>query len=284
MSQRGLFKDFVGVFDSGVGGLSVWREIARQLPHEDIVYLADQAHVPYGFRPMEEVRAFDEGITRFLLDQGAKAIVVACNTATVAGLDYLRKLFPEVPFVGMEPAVKPAAEHTRTGVIGVIATQTAFEGERFANLLARYADGVQVITSIGAGLVRAVEAGRLDTHETETLLRLLLAPMLEAGADQVVLGCSHYPFLLPVIKRVIGPDVVAIDPSPAIARQTRRILAQWGLGADRSRTGRRAFCTTGDAHKFTVMAKRLIPSLWNDANEVWAVRWHEGRLEISGDV
>jgi glutamate racemase len=281
MSQRGLFEGFVGVFDSGVGGLSVWREIARQLPHEDIVYLADQAHVPYGFRPLEEVRAFDEGITRFLLEQGAKAIVVACNTATVAGLDYLRTLFPEVPFVGMEPAVKPAAEHTRTGVIGVIATQTAFEGERFASLLARYAGGVRVITSVGAGLVRAVEAGRLDTRETETLLRLLLTPMLEAGADQVVLGCSHYPFLLPVIERVIGPDVVAIDPSPAIARQTRRILAQWGLEADRGRAGRRAFCTTGDAHRFAVMAKRLIPLLWDDASEVWAVCWGEGRVEIS---
>jgi glutamate racemase len=284
MSRRGLFEGFVGVFDSGVGGLSVWREIARQLPYEDIVYLADQAHVPYGFRPMEEVRAFDEGITRFLLDQGAKAIVVACNTATVAGLDYLRELFPDIPFVGMEPAVKPAAEHTRTGVIGVIATQTAFEGERFASLMERYTSGVQVVTSVGAGLVRAVEAGRLDTHETETLLRLLLTPMLEAGVDQVVLGCSHYPFLLPVIERVIGPDVVAIDPSPAIARQTARILAQWGLEADRKRVGRRAFCTTGDAIRFTVMAKRLIHSLWNDKHEVWAVRWREGQLEIGDAV
>jgi glutamate racemase len=284
MNRRGLFKDFVGVFDSGVGGLSVWREIARRLPDEDIVYLADQAHVPYGFRPMEEVRAFDEGITRFLLDQGAKAIVVACNTATVAGLDYLRELFPAVPFVGMEPAVKPAAERTKTGVIGVVATQTAFEGERFASLLARYAHGVQVITSVGAGLVRAVESGQLDTHETEALLRLLLTPMLEAGADQVVLGCSHYPFLLPVIERVIGPNVAAIDPSPAIARQTRRILDQWDLAVGRDRVGRRVFCTTGDASSFTLMAKRLIPSLWDDTNEVWAVRWHEGRLEVSDDA
>jgi glutamate racemase len=280
MSQRGLFDDFVGVFDSGVGGLSVWREIARQLPHEDIVYLADQAHVPYGFRPLEEIRAFDEGVARFLLEQGVKAIVVACNTATVAGLDRLRELFPDVPFVGMEPAVKPAAEHTRTGVIGVIATQTALQGERFANLLARYAGGVQVLTGVGAGLVRAVETGRLDTHETEALVRLLLTPMLEAGADQVVLGCSHYPFLLPVIERVIGPDVVAVDPAPAVARQTVRILARRELEADRKRMGRRAFCTTGDAGRFTVMAKRLIPSMWSDASEVWAVHWQDGRLEL----
>jgi glutamate racemase len=283
MNQRGLFEGFVGVFDSGVGGLSVWREIARQLPHEDIVYLADQAHVPYGFRPLEKVRAFDEGIARFLLEQGAKAVVVACNTASVAGLDHLRALFPDVPFVGMEPAVKPAAEHTRTGVIGVIATQTAFQGERFARLLARYAEGVQVLTCVGAGLVKAVETGRLDTHETETLLRLLLTPMLEAGADQVVLGCSHYPFLLPAIQRVVGPDVAVVDPSPAVARQTTRVLARWKLEADRGRVGQRAFCTTGDAAQFAVMAKRLIPHLWDDASEVRALRWREGRVEL-GDM
>ena len=157
MSHRGLFEDYVGVFDSGVGGLSVWREIARQLPRENIVYLADQAHVPYGFRPLEEIRAFDEAVARFLLEQGVKAIVIACNTASVAGLDYLRTLFPGVPFVGMEPAVKPAAEQTQTGVIAVIATQTAFQGERFKNLLARYASGVQVLTGVGVGLVEAVE-------------------------------------------------------------------------------------------------------------------------------
>jgi glutamate racemase len=184
----------------------------------------------------------------------------------------------------MEPAVKPAAEHTRTGVIGVIATQTAFQGERFTSLLARYANGVQVLTCVGAGLVRAVEAGALDTPDTEALLRRLLMPLVEAGADQVVLGCSHYPFLLPVIERLIGPGVVAIDPSPAIARQTVRILAQWGLGADQNRVGRRAFCTTGNASRFTMMAKRMIPSLWNDASEVWAVRWREGQLELREEM
>jgi len=283
MSQRRLFDGFVGVFDSGVGGLSVWREIARQLPHEDIVYLADQAHVPYGFRSLEEVRAFDEGITRFLLDQGAKAIVVACNTATVAGLDYLRELFPDVPFVGMEPAVKPAAERTRTGVVGVVATQSAFQGERYARLVARYADGVRVLTSVGAGLVEAIEAGALDTPETEALLRRLLSPLLEAGADQVVLGCSHYPFLIPVIKRIVGPGVAVIDPSPAIARQTARILIQWGLEAGEGRVGRHVFCTTGDVDRFAVMVKCLVPSFWKDTSEVSEVFWRDGRVEFVGE-
>lgn len=270
---------FVGVFDSGVGGLSVWCEIARQLPHEDIVYLADQAHVPYGFRPLEEIRTFDEGIARFLLGQGVKAIVIACNTASVAGLDHLRALFPNVPFVGMEPAVKPAAEHTRSGVISVVATQSALRGERFASLLARYAGGVQVLTCVGVGLVEAIEAGALDTPETEALLRQLLTPLVEAGADQLVLGCSHYPFLLPSIERVIGPDVVAIDPSPAVARQTARVLARWGLEADRDRAGRHMFCTTGDALTFAEMAKRLIPSFWHDGDKAWAIRWRDGYLE-----
>jgi glutamate racemase len=280
MSHSGLFKGYVGVFDSGVGGLSVWREIARQLPDEDIVYLADQAHVPYGFRPLEEIRAFDEAVARFLLDQGAKAIVIACNTASVAGLDYLRSLFPDVPLVGMEPAVKPAAEQTHTGVIGVIATQTAFQGECFKNLLARYASGVQVLASVGVGLVEAVEAGALDTPDTEALLRKLLTPLIEAGADQIVLGCSHYPFLLPAIERLIGPDVAAIDPSPAVARQTVRVLARWGLEADRSRVGRHAFVTTGDADRFAVMAERLVPSYWTEAGKVLGVRWRDGRVEF----
>jgi len=278
MTPRDL-AGFVGVFDSGVGGLSVWREIARQLPHEDIVYLADQAHVPYGFRSLEEIRTFDEGVTRFLLDQGVKAVVLACNTATVAGLDYLRDLFPGVPFVGMEPAVKPAAERTRSGVIGVVATQAAFRGKRFADLLSRYTDGVRVLNCVGAGLVEAVEAGALNTPETEALLRDLLTPLLEAGADQVVLGCSHYPFLLPVIERVIGPDVAAIDPSPAIARQTARVLARWGIEADRGRVGRHVFVTTGDAEKFGVMVKRLIPSFWSETSEIVGVRWRDGWVE-----
>jgi len=273
---------FVGVFDSGVGGLSVWREIARQLPHEDIVYLADQAHVPYGFRPLEEIQAFDEGIARFLLDQGVKAIVIACNTASVAGLDHLRETFPDVPFVGMEPAVKPAAEQTRSGVIGVMATQTAFRGERFASLLARYADGVQVLTRVGVGLVEAIESGALDAPETEALLRQLLTPLVEAGADQLVLGCSHYPFLLPLIERVVGPGVTVVDPSPAVARQTARVLARWRLEADRDRVGRHVFCTTGDALTFAGMAGRLIPSLWRDGDKAWAARWRDGCLE--GDL
>ena len=220
---------FIGVFDSGVGGLSVWREIARQLPHERTLYLADQAHVPYGSRQLAEVRELSAGITRFLLDHGVKIVVIACNTASAAALHYLRRAFPHVPFVGMEPAVKPAVERTHNGVVGVIATQATFQGELFASLVARYAAGVRVLTQVCPGLVEAVEAGRLDTPETEARLRQALTPLIEGGVDQLVLGCTHYPFLRPAIERVVGTNVAVIDPAPAIARQTGRVLARRGL-------------------------------------------------------
>jgi glutamate racemase len=269
---------FVGIFDSGVGGLSVWREIARQLPHEDTLYLGDQAHVPYGSRSLGEVREFSEGVTRFLLDQGAKIVVVACNAASAAALHYQRDLFPNVPFVGMEPAVKPAVEHTQTGVVGVIATQTTFQGELFASLMARYANNVQVLTQVCPGLVEAVEAGALDTPQTEALLRECLTPLVEAGVDQLALGCTHYPFLRPAIERVVGAGVAIIDPAPAVARQTGRMLAQRGLEGSRNRVGQHVFYTSGDVSAFAKMVKRLKPSPLEDA-DVRAARWQEGRLE-----
>lgn len=272
MRDRG----FIGVFDSGVGGLSVWRKITRQLPHEDTVYLADQAHVPYGSRSLDEVREFSEGITCFLLDQGAKVIVVACNAASAAALYYLRNRFADVPFVGMEPALKPAVERTRTGVIGVIATQVTFQGKLFASLMQRYAHDVQVVTEVGAGLVEAVEAGALDTPETEALLRECLTPLIQAGADQLVLGCTHYPFLQPAIERVVGARIAVIDPAPAVARRTAHVLAQRGLEADQGHLGRHMFYTSGDAMAFTGMIMRLLPG---ENVEVRKVRWREGCLE-----
>jgi glutamate racemase len=278
-----------------VGGLSVWREIARQLPHEDTLYLADQAHVPYGLRQIAEVRQFSEGITRFLLAQGAKVIVVACNTASAAALRHLRRTFPDVPFVGMEPAVKPAAERTRNRVVGVIATPATFQGELFASLVERYAGDVRVITRVCPGLVEAVEAGALDTPATEALLRESLTPLVEAGVDQLVLGCTHYPFLRPAIERVVGAGVTVIDPAPAVARQTRRVLARRGTEASpstalrrssgqgsghrRGRVGRRVFYTSGDVPAFTAMIERLLPHVAGGV-EVQAVRWQAGRCSF----
>ena len=279
MSNHG----FIGVFDSGVGGLSVWREVVRQLPYEDTLYLADQAHVPYGSRRLAEVQEFSEGITRFLLDRGAKVVVVACNTASAAALHHLRRTFPHVPFVGMEPAVKPAVERTHNGVVGVIATQATFQGELFASLVERYAGDVRVLTQVCPGLVEAVEAGALDTPETEALLRRCVTPLIEAGVDQLVLGCTHYPFLRPALERVVGASVRVIDPAPAIARQTGRVLVQQGAEVSRGRVSHHVFCTSGDVATFTTMIGRLLPHIGGDV-KVRAVRWCEGRLEAKTDI
>jgi glutamate racemase len=247
----------IGVFDSGVGGLSVLREIWAQLPREDTIYFADTAHCPYGSRSIEEVRSLAVAITDFLVGRGAKVVVVACNTASAAALHYLRERFA-VPIVGMEPAVKPAVEHTHTGRVGVIATEVTFQGELFARLLQRFADGVDVLTQACPGLVQQVEAGKLDDPETDRLLRLYLQPMVAAGIDSLALGCTHYPFLRDAIQRVVGPDVEIIDPAPAVARQTARVLEQNGLLRDSPEPARHLFYTTGDPKAFAAMAERLL--------------------------
>lgn len=273
MNDDGL----IAIFDSGVGGLSVWRQVVDQLPHEDILYLADQAHVPYGNRSLGEVQRFSRAISRFLIDQGATVIVVACNTASAAALRCLRDTFPEVPFVGMEPAVKPAVERTESGVVGVIATEATFQGELFASLLERYAGDVEVFTQVCPGLVEAVEGGALETPETEALLRECLAPLLQAEIDQLVLGCTHYPFLQPTIERIIEGSVSIIDPSPAVARQTGLVMAQTRSRTDREHLGRREFYTSGDPEGFASMVKRLIPEL-GDAVTIRKAHWVGERL------
>jgi glutamate racemase len=218
----------IGIFDSGVGGLSVVREIMALLPAQPIIYLADQAHAPYGQRPLTEIRALSEGVARFLLAEGAGVIVIACNTASAAALHGLRAQFPTVPFVGMEPAVKPAVERTRTGQVGVIATAATFQGELFASLLDRYAGRVVIHTQICPELVPLVEAGELDSPRTRGAVTQYLAPLLAAEIDQLVLGCTHYPFLRPLIEEIAGAGVAVIDPAPAVARQAGRVLAQHG--------------------------------------------------------
>ena len=214
----------IGVFDSGVGGLSVLRAIRQQMPQQPVIYLADQAHVPYGPRSLEEVRAFSEEITRFLCSQGARLIVVACNAASAAALHHLRRVFPDVPFVGMEPAVKPAAEQTRTGVVGVLATPATFQGELYASVVERFAGGVRLMQDTCPGLVQQIEAGQLDSPATRTILERALLPMLAENIDTIVLGCTHYPFVIPLIQEIAGPGVRVIDPAPAVARQAARLL------------------------------------------------------------
>ncbi len=236
----------IGVFDSGVGGLSVLREIRALLPAEALIYFADQAHVPYGPRPLRQVRSFAVGIARFLLQQSSKIIVVACNTASAAALKHLRSTFPDTPFVGMEPAVKPAAALSLRRTIGVLATPATFEGDLFASVVDRHAQGVRVLTQTCPGLVEEIERGNVDGEDVRKLLQDCLTPLREAGIDSLVLGCTHYPFALKAIREAAGPGVEIIDPAPAVARQVRRVLEERGLLCSSQSSAEPVYVTSGD--------------------------------------
>jgi glutamate racemase len=218
----------IGIFDSGAGGLSVLKEIRKVLPSGHFIYFADNAHCPYGEKSPAFIRERARVITQRLLDRGAQAVVVACNTATGAAIADLRSRF-DIPFIGMEPAVKPAALGTRSGVIGVLATAGTLKASKYLKTKGEYQDDVRIEEHVGEGFVQLVERGELDGPEVERTVRASLQPLLDAGADTIVLGCTHYPFLLPVIERIAGPDVRIIDPAPAVARQLLKVLTERGL-------------------------------------------------------
>ena len=219
----------IGIFDSGSGGLSVYREIVKLLPQERYVYFSDNAHCPYGEKTAAYIQDRARTITEILLGLGADIIVVACNTATAAAIATLREEYPSIPFVGMEPAVKPAALGTETGVIGVLATAGTLKGSKYLNTRGRFEDNVHIVEHVGEGFVELVENGILDGPEAYATVKASLQPLLDAGADRIVLGCTHYPFLRPVIEAIAGPGVQVIDPAPAVARQTVRILEKYGI-------------------------------------------------------
>jgi glutamate racemase len=260
----------IGIFDSGVGGLSVLRAVRAQLPTQPILYLADQAHVPYGPRPLEEVRRFSYSIARFLLSQNARIIVVACNAASAAALHFLRQSFPQIPFVGMEPAVKPATESTRSGVVGVLATPATFQGALYASVIERFAQNTRVLESTCPGLVEEIEAGRLEGPQARRILETALHPMLAQHVDTIVLGCTHYPFAIPLIRDITGPEVRVIDPAPAVARQVEHVLNSTGLSTPSTGSlTQTCILTTGDTAALT----RLLPRLLESKAPVKAVQW-----------
>ncbi|MFH1524223.1 MAG: glutamate racemase [Chloroflexota bacterium] len=267
----------IGVFDSGVGGLSVLRAIRQQMPNESMLFFADQGHVPYGPRPLEQVRRFSEAITRFLIGQGAKLIVVACNAASAAALHSLRQKFPDLSFVGMEPAIKPAAEATRSGVVGVLATPATFQGELFASVVERFASNVTLLQSVCPGLVGQIERGDLDGRDTRLILETALNPMLERGIDTVVLGCTHYPFVIPLIQEIVGPEVRVIDPAPAIARQVGRMLDLAEMRTTNSRSGMLRFFTSGEVDQFNL----LLPRLFGETGEVRRIAWANDEILVN---
>ncbi len=255
-ADRTLNKDgFIGVFDSGLGGLSVLHEIRQLLPGEDLVYLADSAHVPYGGHGEAFIRDRSLAIGGFLAAAGARMVVVACNTATAAAVPTLREHLA-LPVVGMEPAVKPAAAATRSGIVGVLATVGTLRSARFAALLDRFGNGIGVLTEPCPGMVEAVEHGALETPETRELVARHVQPLIQGGADVIILGCTHYTFLRRQIETAAGPAVTVIDTSRAVARQ---VAARLGKSAGHRDVGAQRFITTGSAERLQPVLEMLWP-------------------------
>ena len=265
----------IGVFDSGVGGLSVLHHIRRLLPNDRLIYLADSGHVPYGDKSAAYILQRSHLLTRFLLEQGAEAIVIACNTATAAAAAALRSSF-NLPIVAMEPAVKPAVAVTKNGVVGVLATVGTLESARFAALLEKYAGEVKILTQGCPGWVEQVELGELSSVRTREMIKRYTAPLLEQGADTLILGCTHYPFLAPLIIEVAGNDISLVDTGEAVARQLRsRIQTELtpceptsctqtdGIAQDATGNGQHAgtqFWSSGDS----TQASRIMSLLWGE--------------------
>lgn len=258
------------MFDSGLGGLSVWKEVTKLLPNESVVYFADSGNCPYGTRSEEEIIRLCRRIVDHLLSKQCKLIVIACNTATSAAIAQLRAEY-SVPFIGMEPAVKPAALHTRTGNIGILATQGTLNGKLFNYTKSRFAGNVNVHMQVGHGLVELVEKGMNESPEAEQVLRQYIEPMIDNHVDHIVLGCTHYPFLEKLIHKIAGSNVTVLDPAPAVALQTRRKLEEFSLLADPAHSAAYSFYTTGDDElmkdfikKFLhidILAQKLAPAL-----------------------
>lgn len=256
----------IGIFDSGVGGLSVWKELFKEFPGETYLYVSDSGYCPYGPKPKDEVIYRAKAITEFLISNGAEIVVVACNTATAAAIEYLRGHY-NIPFVGMEPAVKPAAINTKTGAIGVLATKGTFKGELYLRTLHKFASNAKVLEQIGEGLVELVESGNTDSPQAREIIGKYIVPMLEENVDHIVLGCTHYPFLEKVIKEFTGDSIEIVNPAPAIARRVGEVLSQRReLLREKSTLGElqgaiaSTFVTTGDNMQVLMkMVKDIAP-------------------------
>jgi glutamate racemase len=247
----------LGVFDSGLGGLSVLLELQEMLPAEDVLYYADSAHCPYGGRPPEYILRRSSSITQELIRRGSKLIVVACNTASTVVLRDLRSRF-DLPIVGMVPAVKPAAAATRSGKVGVLATPRTVTGEALAAVIREHSRGAEVYPLPAPGLVELVERGKLNGPDVERALRPLLCPLLERGVDTIVLGCTHYPFLRGAIERMGGPELAVIDSGEAVARRTRDVLRSHDLRTDGDTPGRLELFTSAEPAHTDAVASRLL--------------------------
>ncbi len=250
----------IGVFDSGVGGTSIWKEIKKLLPHEDTIYLADSKNAPYGVKTQAEIIKLSVKNTELLLDQGCKLVVVACNTATTNAIDYLRKNY-QVPFIGIEPAIKPAALRTNSKTVGVLATKGTLASSLFNSTLEIYASGIKIIEQEGTGLVHLIEQGKVASNEMKTLLQELIYPMLKEGIDCLVLGCTHYPYLIPVLRELLPEHVQIIDSGAAVARQTKAVLEMHELGNLFNIKAKHRFFSNADVTILKDFLKDMNPSV-----------------------
>ncbi len=243
----------IGIFDSGVGGTSIWRELQKLMPYENTIYLADSINAPYGERSAKEIIGLSEKNVQWLLEQDCKMIVVACNTATTNAIDYLRNNYT-IPFIGIEPAIKPAALHSYTGKVGVLATSGTLGSELFLTTSKTHAEDIQILEQVGEGLVKLIEAGKVDTPEMRVLLQKYLDPMIRSGIDQLVLGCTHYPYLIPLLKELLPAEVKIVDCGEAVARQAFNVLHEQELMSDSRKPGNYYFYTNTDT---TILEKFL---------------------------
>ncbi len=269
----------IGIFDSGLGGLSILREIRLRIKDIPLFYVADQAHVPYGERKASDILSFSHSITRFLIDNGAKIVVIACNTASAAALQQLRHDFPKIPFVGMEPAVKPAVQITKKKVVGILATPATFEGEMYHTLVEKFASDVRILRSTLPGMVQMIENGDMGSADAYNIVKEAVLPMVEQGADTIVLGCTHFPFILPLIKDVAGPTINVIDPAPAIAKRTAYLVNEnYQLFSQREKQKiNLIFTTSGDPNLF----QSMIQDLLEISSEPKRLRWDRGEITFS---
>jgi glutamate racemase len=240
----------IGIFDSGIGGLSILNKVAELLPHEDLIYVSDNAYAPYGNLSIKAIQDRSSKITHWFLEQNCKLVVVACNTATTNAISMLRDNF-KTPFVGIEPAIKPAVLHTKTGVVGVLATKGTLASDLFHKTVQTYAGGIDIIVQEGKNLVSMIESGTVDGNQMEKLLQEYLKPMIGAGADHLVLGCTHYPFLIPSLEKILPQKVNIVDCSPAVAKQVCRILEKLDFSASRKDNGSVRYYGTGSKKALT---------------------------------
>jgi glutamate racemase len=239
----------IGVFDSGLGGLWILKHLENNLPGYNYVFLGDQAHMPYGNKTPEEITKLCFSITDFLIHKGCTLIVVACNTATSASIESLRMRYPDLVFVGIEPAIKPAGERSKTGHIGVLATKVTAQGKKLHDTIEKFAANIEVHTAIGYGLVELVEEGKADSAEAHALLRTYLDPLLEKNIDQLVLGCTHYAFLIKQIRAIVGENVMIVDPAPGVVRRVEQLLDEHGSIPASLRTPPELFTSGSDPQK-----------------------------------